>query len=283
MGRECIDCQEWKTSSQFSSNQWRKGDGASRCKFCVGSNGVQNYNTLTYRYQCSECNRDFDSQNELNMHMQVHRPRNVSCPVCGDTRFRSGANAVQHVESGYCRGCRGSSNARQQIYNYASGQRVMAQYMSGAALLTNGDSTDDVPDFPYQCQQCSKAYRHLSQLLQHNDQKHQVHNFMLGIWFRMGFLFLHACFSNNLWSWFFVQNDLLTKFCIKVTPNQYSWQVCSPHLDKSETLRRIILCFCFLASILSNILSWSIVVIFLFCSLPAVIYYGNNRVVVFSL
>ena len=105
------------------------------------------------------------------MHMQVHRPRNVACPVCGDQKFRSGANAVQHVESGYCRGCRGQEQARDQIYRFASSKKTMQPYLNGTPLLTNG-SDGGTPDFPYSCQQCSKQFRQLSQLMQHQDQKH---------------------------------------------------------------------------------------------------------------
>ena len=52
--------------------------------------------------------RHFNNQNELTMHMQTHRPRNTACPVCGEIRFASAANAVAHVESGSCSGCRGT-------------------------------------------------------------------------------------------------------------------------------------------------------------------------------
>lgn len=106
------------------------------------------------------------------MHMQVHRPRNVACPICGEQRFRSGANAVQHVESGYCTGCRGQDNARQQIYEYARRQSSMQPFLNGTPMLTYGDNYSSVPDLPYQCQQCAKSFRQLSQLLQHQDQKH---------------------------------------------------------------------------------------------------------------
>lgn len=174
MGRCCSDCGDWCSCSMFSRNQWLKGDGYSRCKNCVSSGGSYSYQPQyqpTY-YQCSQCYREFNSENELNMHMQVHRPRNVACPVCGEQRFRSGANAVQHVESGYCRGCRGKDNARQQIYQFAQSRRGMQPFMTETPLLTNGSSNSGVPDFPYHCPQCAKSFRQLSQLLQHQDQKH---------------------------------------------------------------------------------------------------------------
>ncbi len=165
MGRYCAECDEWCGCSQFSRNQWMKGDGCSRCKACVG--GYQNPT-----YQCGECYREFNCQNELNMHMQVHRPRNVACPICGEQRFRTGANAVQHVESGYCTGCRGQDNARRQIYDFARRQSSMQQFINGTPMLTNGGYNDSVPDFPYQCRECAKSFRQLSQLMQHQDQKH---------------------------------------------------------------------------------------------------------------
>jgi len=105
--------------------------------------------------------------------MQVHRPKNVACPVCGDARFSSGANAVQHVESGYCRGCKGKDFARQQIYEYAATKRQMNPYMTNVPMLTNGNQAyGGVPDFPYTCQECNKSFRQLSQLMQHQDNKH---------------------------------------------------------------------------------------------------------------
>lgn len=87
-------------------------------------------------------------------------------------RFRSGANAVQHVESGYCSGCLGQDNARRQIYDFARSKRGMGKYMDETPLLTYDGSNGGVPDFPYRCRECSKSFRQLSQLMQHQDQKH---------------------------------------------------------------------------------------------------------------
>jgi DNA-directed RNA polymerase subunit RPC12/RpoP len=207
MGRSCAECCEWLDSDDFSNNQWRKGEGSSRCISCVNPNMVRRrcaecgysldsdefsnnqwnkgpgasrcidcVNPPTY--ECSDCSRTFDNQNNLDMHKQVHRPRNVSCPICGEQRFKSGANAVQHVESGYCNGCKGVDNARNQIYQFASSKRQMQQYLNGRPMLTNGGSTNHVPNYPYHCQECSKAFHHLSQLLQHQDQKHNNHRLL---------------------------------------------------------------------------------------------------------
>jgi hypothetical protein len=105
--------------------------------------------------------------------MQVHRPRDVSCPVCGKNSFRSSTNAVQHVESGYCSGCRGAGNARQQIFDFATKKSEMKRYLSDVPRLTyDGHYDNTVPDFPYHCPDCHKYFRQLSQLLQHQDNKH---------------------------------------------------------------------------------------------------------------
>ncbi|CAB9531059.1 expressed unknown protein (Partial), partial [Seminavis robusta] len=148
MGRHCSHCGDWLGRHDFSYNQWRKGDGYSRCNDCVHG---------TISYQCHTCSRVFCTQNELDMHMQVHRPRDVACPICGERRFRSGANAVQHVESGYCSGCQGATNARNQIYGYAQSQHAMRPYLADTPMLTNGGYGDGIttPDYPYQCGPCN--------------------------------------------------------------------------------------------------------------------------------
>lgn len=163
MTRQCAQCKCYMSRNNFSSNQWRKGDGISRCANCI--NGV---------FVCNECDRTFKDKNALMMHMQVHRPRSVACPICGEERFRSGANAVQHVESGFCRGCKGEDNARKQIYKFASRQAAMRPFMTSVPQITYGGyDCDSVPSLPYQCKDCSKSFRQLSQLLQHQDQKHR--------------------------------------------------------------------------------------------------------------
>ena len=171
MSRVCGQCRTWRSEDDYSNNQWFKGNGASRCRGCVAG------------YRCQECHRSFNNSNELKMHMQVHRPQSVACPLCGEGRFRSGANAVQHVESGYCSGCRGQSNAREQIYRFASSQRAMQPYLSDVPRLTyNGYVNNDVPDFPYSCPDCFRSFKQLSQLLQHQDNKHGSQPLRLQYW-----------------------------------------------------------------------------------------------------
>ena len=124
---------------------------------------------------CPECNKMFDHpsgnrkhiENMLRQHMQVHQPRTVSCPVCGDQRFRSTTNAVQHVESGSCRGCKGKENARKQIYEFIGSREESRRLLAETPALEWGGGERGVPDLPYKCQVCGKRYKQVSSLMQH--------------------------------------------------------------------------------------------------------------------
>merc|ERR1719186_889319 len=51
----------------------------------------------------------------------------VPCPICGEKKmFRSATNAVQHVESVACGGCKGKEKAREQIYKFISNKEESA-------------------------------------------------------------------------------------------------------------------------------------------------------------
>ena len=167
MARTCVNCDHDRGRNSFSRNQWIKGDGYSRCVYCVAG---------AYSFQCGICDRTFNTQNEVNMHQQVHRPKQFQCPVCEDRLFRSGANVVQHLESGSCSHCHGRDNARQQIYDFASKQKGIHRFMTEVPMLTYAGYEPNrvVPNFPYMCPDCDKVFRQLSQLLQHLDQKHGI-------------------------------------------------------------------------------------------------------------
>lgn len=166
IGMRCFQCEEDLDYEYFSRNQQNKGSRA-RCADCVS--GV-------VRHSCRECDRVFADENELRMHSQVHRPRMISCPICGDQRFKSPANAVQHVESGTCRNCPGKNNAREHIHRFATTTAAsrFAPYLTSAPMIADGeDLHHEVSEFPYHCPYClGKKFRALSQLMQHADQKH---------------------------------------------------------------------------------------------------------------
>ena len=164
ISRQCAQCKHWRDGDLYSNNQWRKGDGASRCNHCL------------IGFVCPTCHISFNNANQLKMHLQVHRPKYIVCPVCQDQTklFASGANAVQHVESGYCTGCQGSDNAREAIYKFAAQKKVMQRYLTEPPRITwHGEIiTQDIPYYPYTCKECGILYHNLSSLLQHQENKH---------------------------------------------------------------------------------------------------------------
>jgi len=154
MDRYCSECEESKNRSSYSGNQWRKGAGSSRCRTCVEG------------YECHVCGRKFDDTNELDMHLQVHRPRSVPCPVCRSKFFKSEANAVQHLEGGYCPNCPDEQLLHEELYDWFLGHPTQWTHVIRQIPY-------EIPERPYLCRDCpTLSFQHASQLLQHEDQKH---------------------------------------------------------------------------------------------------------------
>merc|ERR1712183_59699 len=113
-------------------------------------------------------------ENMLKQHMQVHGPCMVPCPICGVKKmFRSATNAVQHVESGACGGCKGKEKAREQIYKFISNKKESRNLLADPpALEYQGAGAGTVPDMPYKCQSCGRRYKQVSALMQHQQYGH---------------------------------------------------------------------------------------------------------------
>jgi len=151
----------------------RKGAGKSRCNYCL------------LMYKCYECGQAFDYSHQLRTHSQTHSIKtDVTCPVCGDKRFWSETNAVQHSESGHCPCSEGRVNARLQTYRFATRVEQLQPFLPEIprqvlpAAESNGNSTMP-PEYPYHCPQCQSNYHHLSQLMQHRIDVHGKQLFRL--------------------------------------------------------------------------------------------------------
>jgi hypothetical protein len=102
--------------------------------------------------------------------VRIHGPinlRSTECPICKKKSFALLQHAVQHVESGYCSGCPGKDNARQQIYQFAQtqGQQLLGDRAPVVQLDRHGKPV--VPDKPYGCSGCGKHFAALSSLMNH--------------------------------------------------------------------------------------------------------------------
>ena len=160
----CADCgADCLHSSSFSATQFKKGPGRARCQRCVnGGHGVP----------CTECGQEFRDQDTLWMHMKLHQARNVTCPSCGETRFSSVTGVLQHVESGTCPNCRGQENAARQIYDFVRSREETRPFLSGVPMLEYDHARGGVPPRAYECPQCHRQFRFLSQLTEHQCDTH---------------------------------------------------------------------------------------------------------------
>ena len=183
---ECCDCERYLDGDSYSTNQWRRGPGAAKCYDCVRDNQrevscpycdrvLNCQNSLNMHIPhciptCRECGRTFQSENALRQHSKIHAPRELQCPLCNsDKRYRTGANVVAHVESGYCQACRGSDNAHEQISRFVSRN---APGLLAPMLEYDSHHNNDLPQRPYRCTYCSKTFAHLSSQMNHEADVH---------------------------------------------------------------------------------------------------------------
>ena len=126
-------------------------------------------------HECSDCGRYFRNAHDLKQHRQVHRPRTVPCPVCGQL-YKSSTDAVLHIETGYCHGCRGRDNARRAVYGMVS-QHAAHLTSRGQQMLEYGSSGGgtgwQASGANYRCQGCHREFHSLGSLMQHQDARPQ--------------------------------------------------------------------------------------------------------------
>jgi Zinc-finger of C2H2 type len=161
---ECGDCERSFTSPlalqqhQVAKNHRQK------------SNDVQ-------VHKCGFCERSFATRMALDQRINAQHAKQISCPACAVTRFRSLTSALQHLESGQCPHCQGKQNARYEVYQaispHISSTRGEPQWLlAGSSALPN--NADELIEFPYSCDLCDRPFRELNHLLQHKTAKHKA-------------------------------------------------------------------------------------------------------------
>jgi C2H2 type zinc-finger (2 copies)/Zinc finger, C2H2 type len=160
---ECGDC-ERSFTSQLALQQHQ-----------VAKNHRQKSNEVNI-HNCGFCERSFSTREALTQHMNAQHAKQISCPACAVTRFRSLTSALQHLESGQCPHCQGKQNARYQVYQaispHISSHGEPQWLLVGSAVARGVQNADELEEFPYSCDLCDRPFRELNHLLQHKTDKH---------------------------------------------------------------------------------------------------------------
>lgn len=140
----------------------------------VASSTVDTILTLLFAslHAGQTCARSFPDAHTLASHEKSHLPKSTQCPLCGETRFRNMVSAVAHVEGGTCSACLGQDNARRQVYQFAqqhSGMLMLGDRQPMLHLDAYGNAV--VPENPYTCPTCKKAFKNLSSQMDHQNAK----------------------------------------------------------------------------------------------------------------
>ncbi|KAL3458072.1 hypothetical protein BJX64DRAFT_280130 [Aspergillus heterothallicus] len=131
-----------------------------------------------YGNYCKSCDRFFDNENNLRMHLisSIHRGSNITCPYCL-TRYTTASGLTHHLETGSCSGA--PQMNRQTIYR-------MVSSLDAKKLLTNQRSWQDDANAQYfvtskawngsgwECYMCHKRFTKRAGLESHlNSPVHQ--------------------------------------------------------------------------------------------------------------
>ena len=132
----------------------------------------------------------------LMIQFQTHLPRNKSCRICGQRRFRHGDSIVQHMENGDCwKYFRSRDEAKRMIYNFMSEMSATRPYVVEFSLprgplpltfvklkeepgvtVKQEPGEEDfklfsrdlaVPECPYICHDCNRLFYEAHSLLFH--------------------------------------------------------------------------------------------------------------------
>lgn len=170
LSRTCAECGAECLKIKFTSSQWVKGNGYSRCTDCVQSSKP---------HACRKCQRTFATKYELVTHQQAHRRRTPVCSFCGEKRvkvtYSTGFMVYNDfVYSGVSDAAyRKTDEVYRKIYEHACKRYAMEPSNDVQSTSTGYDYSQGVPSEPDSCYDCSRVYylfRQLTILLEHSKQ-----------------------------------------------------------------------------------------------------------------
>ncbi|KAI2464899.1 hypothetical protein F4781DRAFT_411154 [Annulohypoxylon bovei var. microspora] len=144
-----------------------------KCNSCRESFPDEQYlrnHEVVGHYYCYPCNRNFNSYNNIKMHLnsRVHRGRNLECPFCKQA-YTTATGLTHHMESGFCP--KATNLNRDVVYriirandptNLISKKLLdgpVSRRYEATALAWNGHS--------YECYLCHRKFQQITSLNQH--------------------------------------------------------------------------------------------------------------------
>ncbi|KAF9884196.1 hypothetical protein FE257_002187 [Aspergillus nanangensis] len=110
---------------------------------------------ITQHRLCVRCGDCFATDNNLQMHQQKHRPRNMACYGCSNT-FKSFSGVLIHLESGHC-----ASNVTKEAID-----DIAREYYQSRKYISHERGTDG---WVYKCPSCERQFATLSAVYQHAE------------------------------------------------------------------------------------------------------------------
>jgi len=121
----------------------------------------------------TEANNHRHNNNNLVQHQNRHRPRNLTCPGCGEQRFNTASGVALHFERGHCTACRDQETAEAAVFGLIN--RRLPQFLNHAICdedITHEFDNNYVPAQAYRCPHCNKIFNRFSSLNQHLEARH---------------------------------------------------------------------------------------------------------------
>ncbi|KAL4925195.1 uncharacterized protein BDV17DRAFT_294748 [Aspergillus undulatus] len=166
-----------------ATNHWARKVPCETCHLLFKSESAAEQHmkaTGHYKKYCKSCDRKFDNENNLRMHLnsKIHRGRDVVCPFCS-VGFTTASGLSHHLET---RACPNADLTRETIYRTVcepDTQGVITYKQIGWIEDQNAQYTA-MPrswnGYRFECYLCHREFTKLSGLNQHlNSSVHMQH------------------------------------------------------------------------------------------------------------
>ncbi|OJJ03184.1 hypothetical protein ASPVEDRAFT_133608 [Aspergillus versicolor CBS 583.65] len=185
---ECETCtssfrlQSAATKHMNAMKHWAPKVSCETCnnKFQTQSAADQHMKALShYRNYCKSCDRRFDNENNLRMHLRskIHRGRDVSCPFC-KVGYTTASGLSHHLETSSCPNA--PSLSRETIYRMVRERDpsgVITNKQIGWVEEKNATYSANLRSWNgngYECYLCHRQFKSLPALNQHlNSSAHK--------------------------------------------------------------------------------------------------------------